>query len=80
MNTINTCFVHVILSIFIITHDNMSILPSMTFHTESVGTAKLTRQIHTEKCVLIQINKIPVPPFLFARPFVHHLYDYVLSY
>ena len=38
----------------------MSILPLMTFHTESVGTAKLTCQIRMEKSVLIQINKIPV--------------------
>ena len=29
----------------------------MNFHTESIETAKLTRQIRTEKRVLIQINK-----------------------
>ena len=32
----------------------------ITFHTESVGTAGLTRQIRMEKLVLIQTNKIPV--------------------
>ena len=41
-------------------YQNMSILPSMTFHTESVGTAKLTRQSQTGKHALIQINNIPV--------------------
>ena len=37
-------------------------LPLMTFHTESVETSKLTRQIRTEKRVLIHINKRPVQP------------------
>ena len=45
----------------------MSILPSMTFLTESVRTAKLTRQIRKGKHVLIQINKRPVPAFLHGR-------------
>ena len=32
----------------------------MTFHTESVGTEKLTRQIRTEKRLLTHTNKILV--------------------
>ena len=70
INTINTCFTHVIISSFISTQQNMSILPSMTFHTGSVGTAKLTRQIRTEKCLLIQINKRPL---LFVVKYVTQL-------
>ena len=45
INTINTCFVHVIIYSFISTKQNMYILTLMTFHTKSVGTAKLTGQI-----------------------------------
>ena len=73
INTINTCFVHVILSSFISKHQNISILPSMKFHTGSEENTKLTRKVCTEKRVLIQINKIPVqshnwhPPHNFPQ-------------
>ena len=51
---------HVILSSFIFMHHNMSLLSLMNFHTEAAGTTKSTRQIRSEKRVLIKINKRPV--------------------
>ena len=52
---------HVIIYSVTPMHQNMYILPSVTFHTEYVETSKLVRQIHTGKHVLVQINKRLVP-------------------
>ena len=49
----------------------MYISPLMTFHPLSVGTAKITLQIRTEKRLLIQINKRPVRYLFYRRTILH---------
>ena len=77
INTINTFFVHVLLSSFISTHQNMYILPLMNLHMESVGSSKLTRHICTVKRVIIQINKRLVSIILIDRIFCN--FDHLIK-